>query len=418
MAQLKDDCFAFGGELMPVERALALIGEIGRPLTGIEPVPLAAASGRYLARDIMAPIDVPPHDNAAVDGYAVFHDDLTEHGPTRLPVTGRAAAGHPLEGPAERGRAIRIFTGAAMPQGPDTIFMQEDVRLEGGAVVLPAGIRRGANRRRAGEDIRQGSTILQAGRRLRPQDVGLAASVGCVTLPCRAPLRAAVFSTGDEVVEPGRPLAPGAVFDANRYAVMALLEGLGAQVSDLGILRDQGAQTRAAIAEAARDHHVLMTSGGVSVGEEDHVRATLLEQGTLHAWYLAIKPGRPLMLGQIHDTAFIGLPGNPAAAMVTFLRFARPLVLRLAGASDVDPTFFAVRSAFERRKKPGRREYIRVSLRRGGDGVLEAHAFPREGAGILSSMVDSDGLAELPEDMTRLEPGATIQFLPFSEVIG
>jgi molybdopterin molybdotransferase len=227
-----------------------------------------------------------------------------------------------------------------------------------------------------------------------------------------------VFSTGDEVVEPGLPLRPGAVYDANRYAVMGLLRGLGAEVTDLGILGDQGERTRAAIAEAARHHHVLMTSGGVSVGDEDHVRATLLEQGRLHAWYLAIKPGRPLMLGQIHDTAFIGLPGNPAAAMVTFLRFARPLILRLAGASAVAPTFFAVRSAFERKKKAGRREYIRVSLRPGGDGVLEAHAFEREGAGILSSLVDTDGLAELPEDMTRLEKGAMIEVLPFSEVIG
>ena len=420
MAQLKDDCFAFGGDLMPVEQALALIAEIGRPLTACEAVPLAAASGRILGEDIVAPMDVPPHDNAAVDGYAVFHDDLAAAGETRLPVGGRIAAGHPLERPARRGEALRVFTGAAMPDGPDAIFMQEDVRLEDGMVVLPPGLRRGANRRSAGEDIRQGSIVLPAGRRLRPQDVGLAGSMGLAALPCRAPLRAAVFSTGDEVVEPGRPLPPGAVYDANRYAVMALLAGLGAEVTDLGILGDQGARTRAAIAEAARHHHVLMTSGGVSVGDEDHVRATLLEQGTLHAWYLAIKPGRPLMLGQIHDTAFIGLPGNPAAAMVTFLRFARPLILRLAGASAsaVDPIFFAVRSAFERKKKPGRREYIRVSLRPGSDGVLGAHAFGREGAGILSSLVETDGLAELPEDMTRLERGAMIQVLPFSEVIG
>lgn len=418
MAQLKDDCFAYGGELMPVEQALALIDDIGRPLTGIEQVPLAGACGRILAQGIVSPMNVPPHDNAAVDGFAVFHDDLAPEGETRLPVTGRITAGHPLERPARRGEALRIFTGAAMPQGPDSVFMQEDVSLEGDTVVLPAGLKRGANRRRAGEDIREGATILAAGRRLRPQDVGLAGSVGRTALPCREPLRAAVFSTGDEVVEPGQPLRPGAVYDANRYAVMGLLRALGAEVTDLGILGDQGERTRAAIAEAARHHHVLMTSGGVSVGDEDHVRATLLEQGRLHAWYLAIKPGRPLMLGQIHDTAFIGLPGNPAAAMVTFLRFARPLILRLAGASAVAPTFFAVRSAFERKKKAGRREYIRVSLKPGEDGVLEAHAFEREGAGILSSLVDTDGLAELPEDMTRLEKGAMIQVLPFSEVIG
>jgi len=418
MAQLKDDCFAYGGELMPAARALALIDEIGRPLTGVEQVPLAAACGRILAEDVIAPMDVPPHDNAAVDGFAVFHADLAADGDTVLPVGGRAAAGHPLGRPAQRGEAIRVFTGTAMPEGPDCVFMQEDVRLDGDRVILPPGLKKGANRRRAGEDVRRGSTILAAGRRLKPQDVGLAGSVGRATLACRLPLRVAVFSTGDEVVEPGRPLEPGAVYDANRYAVMGLLRGLGAEVSDLGILADRGPATHDAIAAAARDHNVLVTSGGVSVGDEDHVRATLLAHGRLHAWYLAIKPGRPLMLGQIDGAAFIGLPGNPAAAMVTFLRFARPLILRLAGAAEVVPTTFAVRSAFERRKKSGRIEYIRVSLQRGSDGVLEAHAFEREGAGILSSLVDTDGLAELPEDMTRLEKGAMIEVLPFSEVIG
>ena len=418
MAQLKDDCFAHGDELMPVARALALIEEIGRPLTGVETVPLGAAAGRVLAEDVVAAMDVPPHDNSAVDGYAVFHDDLAAEGETVLPVAGRTAAGHPLGHAAARGSAIRIFTGAAMPEGPDTVFMQEDVRLDGDRVVLPPGLKRGANRRRAGEDVARGSTILRAGRRLRPQDVGLAGSIGLAALPCRAPLGVAVFSTGDEVVEPGRPLAPGAVYDANRYALMALLRGLGVTVTDLGILPDRNARTAAAIAEAANHHDVLLTSGGVSVGEEDHVRATLMEHGTLHAWYLAIKPGRPLMLGQIHGTVFIGLPGNPAAAMVTFLRFARPLLLRLAGATEVEPILFPVRAAFERRKKAGRREYVRVSLRLATDGVLEAHAFAREGAGILSSLVDTDGLAELPEDMTRLEKGAMIDVLPFSEVIG
>jgi molybdopterin molybdotransferase len=417
MAQLTDDCFAHGDRLMTAAEALALIASISRPVTEPEPVMLADAPGRVLAADVVAAMDVPPHDNAAVDGYALFHDDLDPDAETVLPVTGRVPAGHVLERPARRGEAIRIFTGAPMPDGPDTVMMQEDTAETDGRVILRPGIKRGANRRHAGEDVRAGSTILHAGRRLKPQDVGLAASAGVATLSCYAPLRVALFSTGDEVTEPGGALRPGAIYDANRYAVMGLLRALGCAVTDMGILADVGPETRTALTKAAESHHVLMTSGGVSVGDEDHVRRNILDQGTLHAWYMAIKPGRPLMLGQMGNAAFVGLPGNPAAAMVTFLRFARPLLLRLSGATEVDPLLFRVRAAFDRRKKAERREYVRVHLETGEDGELEAHAFAREGAGLLSSLVETDGLAELPEDMTRLEKGAMIEVLPFSEVM-
>tara|TARA_B100000676_G_scaffold189973_1_gene186803 strand:+ start:5327 stop:6583 length:1257 start_codon:yes stop_codon:yes gene_type:complete len=418
MVQLTDDCFAHGDRLMTADEALALIADVAKPVTDPEEVGLDAAPGRILAHDVVSERDVPPHPNAAVDGYAVFHEDLDPDGETRLPVTGRVPAGHALGRPARHNEAIRIFTGAPMPDGLDTVLMQEDTRLEDDHVVLPSGIRRGANRRHAGEDIKSGATILKAGHRLKPQDVGLAASAGITSLPCYTKLKVALFSTGDEVTEPGEPLKPGAIYDANRYAVAGLLRGLGCDVTDLGILPDEGPDTRQAISEAARNHHALMTSGGVSVGDEDHVRQTIMAQGTLHAWYMAIKPGRPLMLGQTDGVAFIGLPGNPAAAIVTFLRFARPLILRLGGATNVNPTTFVVRAAFDRKKKSGRREYVRVHLERGNDGLLEAHAFEREGAGILSSLVDTDGLAELPEDMTQLEKGAMIEVLPFSEVIG
>jgi len=418
MTQLTDDCFAHGDRLMTAAEALDLIRQVAVPVTNAEQVPLAEARGHILAEDVVSSMDVPPHANAAVDGYALFHDDLSAERETRLPVTGRVPAGHALDREAVRGEAIRIFTGAPMPEGLDTVVMQEDTREGDGHVVVPAGLKRGANRRHAGEDVKAGSTILRAGRRLSAMDLGLAASTGVTVLPCRSALRVALFSTGDEVTEPGNPLRPGAIYDANRRAVRGLLEGLGCIVTDLGILPDRGPETRKAIAEAARNHHALMTSGGVSVGDEDHVRQTIMEGGTLHAWYMAIKPGRPLMLGQIGGAAFIGLPGNPAAAMVTFLRFARPLLLRLAGATEVDPHLFRVPAAFERKKKGGRREYVRVHLESGDDGQLAAHAFEREGAGLLSSLVETDGLAELPEDMTRLEKGGMIDVLPFSEVIG
>ncbi len=418
MAQLTDDCFGHGRELMTMAEALALIEDLATPLTEPEDVALADAAGRILAADVTSAMDVPPHDNSAVDGYAVFHDDLNPDGETILPIGGRAAAGHPLDRPAKRGEAIRIFTGAPMPDGPDTVMMQEDTREDGDRVVLMPGIKPGANRRHAGEDVTAGARILAKGARLRPQDVGLAASVGVAHLRCFRPLDVAVFSTGDEVTEPGAPLPKGAIYDANRFAVAGLLRGLGCRVTDLGILADQGPETERALTEAAADHDVLLTSGGVSVGEEDHIRATIENLGTLHAWHMAIKPGRPLMLGQLNQTPFIGLPGNPAAAIVTFLRFGRPLMLRLAGGTAVDPLLFEVRAGFGRKKKANRREFVRVRLTRAGDGQLEAHAFPREGAGIMSSLVETDGLAELPEDMTRLEPGTMIDVLPFSEVIG
>lgn len=418
MAQLTDDCFAHGRELMTTADALALIADLATPLTAPEDHPIAAATGRILAEDVMTTMDVPPHDNSAVDGYAFFFDDLNAETETILPVTGRAAAGHPLDRPAQPGEAIRIFTGAPMPEGPDTVMMQEDTREDGDRVVLMPGIRRGANRRRAGEDVEAGSLILAKGHRLRPQDVGLAASIGLARLPCYAPLSAAVFSTGDEVTEPGEDLPRGAIYDANRYALMALLTGLGCKVTDLGILADQGPATEAALTDAAQNNDLLLTSGGVSVGEEDHIRTTVERLGTLHAWHMAIKPGRPLMLGQLAQTPFIGLPGNPAAAMVTFLRFARPLILRLAGATAVDPLLFNVRAAFSRKKKTHRREFVRVRLMRSDDGEMEAHAFPREGAGIMSSLVEADGLVELPEGMTQLDAGTMVEVLPFSEVIG
>jgi molybdopterin molybdotransferase len=423
MPQLTDDCFAHGGPLMTTAEALARIAEVASAVTDGETVALRAAAGRILAEDVIAGHDVPPHDNTAVDGYAVYFDDLETHAESRLPVTGRIAAGHPLERAARRGEALRIFTGAPMPggsgdDGPDTVMMQEDCREEGGEVVIMAGIKRGANRRSAGEDITAGSTILRRGRRLRPQDVGLAASAGRATLAVYKPLRVAIFSTGDELREPGDELGPGEIYDANRYALAALLESLGCAVTDLGILPDELATVREALGEAARAHDVLFTSGGVSVGDEDHVKAAVEAQGSLHFWRLAIKPGRPLALGQIGAVPFVGLPGNPAAAIVTFLRIARPLILRLAGASEVEPVLYRVRADFDHKKKLDRREWVRARLVALEGGGLAAVKFPREGAGILSSLVESDGLVELPEEMTQLTKGTMVDFLPFSEVGG
>ncbi len=417
MAQLSDDCFAGADRLMPIDEALAALRARLSPVTAAESVSLARANGRILAADLRAAIDVPPHDNAAVDGYAVYFDDLDPQQPTRLPVTGRAAAGHPLGRRQNRGEAVRIFTGAPMPPGPDTVMMQEDCQADGQDVTVRPGIRRGANRRSRGEDVRAGSTVLRAGQRLRPQDIGIAASIGCPELSVFAALNVACFSTGDEVFEPGTTPPPGGIFDANRHCLAALLARLGCVVTDLGILPDDLAAISDALGTAARRHHVIVTSGGMSSGEEDHVAAAIRDLGHLHFWRLAIKPGRPVAMGQIGDTPIFGLPGNPAAMMVTFLRIARPALLRLAGAAEQAPRALRIAAAFEHRKKPGRHEFVRVALSPGKDGALWAHKFPREGAGILSSLVESEGLVELPENLTQVTPGMMVDYLSFSELL-
>jgi len=418
MVQLSNDCFRGDERLMPLHEALALLAERVVAVAEDETVTLDEAPGRILASDQVSSRNVPPHDNSAVDGYALRFADLQTDQATKLDIVGRAAAGHPHDGIVEAGNAIRIFTGAAMPQGPDTVVMQEDTELvdDETAVIVPAGLSAGANRRKAGEDVAAGSTILTAGRILQPQDVGLAASVGINLIPVFRRLRVAVFSTGDEVRDPGVDLDDGAIYDANRYVLKGLLAKINADVTDLGILPDEADVIRDALSAASESHDAIITSGGVSVGEEDHIKPAVEALGSLHFWRLAVKPGRPVALGQVNGVPFIGLPGNPAAAMVTFLRFARPLILRLSGVEDVEPMIVRVSAAFDHKKKAGRREWVRARIQAGADGIPTAHKFPREGAGVLSSMVGSDGLVELPEDMTRVEAGSMVDFIPFSEV--
>jgi molybdopterin molybdotransferase len=423
MAQLSDDCFIPGQGLMAVNDALDMLDARLDTVVGHRTLPLDACAGRILAAEIVAPRDVPPHDNSAVDGYAVFFDDLAPDGDTRLPVTGRVAAGQTPDAPAQSGTALRIFTGAPIPDGaagPDTVFMQEDCELhkdgEQNFVTLPHGISRGANRRNRGEDIQRGETVLRRGARLRPQDIGLAASLGIAALDVFERLVVGVISTGDEVCEPGTPAPPGGIYDANRHTLMAVLSDLGCEVRDYGIIPDDPLQISDALSRAVQDCDAVLSSAGMSVGEEDHLATAIRTLGTLHFWKVAIKPGRPLAFGQIGTTPFIGLPGNPAAMLVTFLRMARPALLKLSGATDLKPRLYPVRVGFAHRKKEHRREYVRVWLEDGDDGIPLACKHPRSGAGILSSLVGSDGLVELPEEMTHLREGMMVSFLPFREV--
>ncbi|WP_203073347.1 molybdopterin molybdotransferase MoeA [Falsiroseomonas ponticola] len=414
MAQLSDDCFAFGGKLMSVEEAQALIEARIPPAGGRESVALRQATGRVLAEDLRARTPLPPFFNSAVDGYAFRHADLAAEGPTRLPIAARLQAGQAAAG-LSPGTAIRIFTGAPMPDGADTVMMQEDAREEDGAVLLVPGLKRGANCRPAGEDVAAGQVALPAGTRLGPAAIGLAAALGFRDVPVRPLVRVGVFSTGDELADPGMPLGPAQTYDSNRFTLLALLAGLPVEAHDLGILPDEPAATAAALARAAAGHDLLLTSGGVSTGEADHVKAAIGQGGRLVFWRLAIKPGRPAAMGVVEGVPVVGLPGNPVAAVVTFLHLARPLVLRLAGAAPDSLPRFTARADFAYRKKAGRREYVRVRLAFGA-GLPVARKYAREGAGLLTSLTESDAFAELPEDVTAVAPGDELRILPFRAV--
>ena len=415
MAQLSDDCFAFGGALMAVEEAQALILERIPPATGNEMVALASARGRVLAAPLMAPLPLPPFFNAAVDGWAFRHADLTPGAETALQEVGRIAAGQAPSRAVAPGEAMRVFTGAPMPPGADTAVMQEDVRRDGAAIFILPGLKPGANARPAGEDIAAGALALPEGKILGPAEIGLAAALGQARLAVRPRLKVGVFSTGDELASPGSVLGPAQSYDSNRFTLLALLAALPVEAHDLGILPDDRAATEAALHDAAASHDLLLTSGGVSTGEEDHVRAAIEAGGRLVFWRLAVKPGRPAAMGLVNGTPVLGLPGNPVAAVVTFLHLARPLVLRLAGALPEALPRFVAEADFSYRKKAGRREYVRVSLHATGS-LPRARKFAREGAGLLTSLTQSDAFAELPEDITTVSPGDPIAVLPFSAI--
>ncbi|WP_431283512.1 molybdopterin molybdotransferase MoeA [Humitalea sp. 24SJ18S-53] len=414
MAQLTDDCFAFGGPLLSVDAAAALIGERIAPLGGIRQVPLAQATGAILAEDLVAPRPLPPFANSAVDGYAFAHASLTPGTATRLPIAARIAAGQNAA-PLPPGTAARVFTGAPMPAGAETVAMQEDTTDDATGVLIPPGLKPGANARPAGEDFCAGARALPAGCRLGPAEIALAAALGFASLPVTAPVRVGVFSTGDELADPGSALGPAQTFDSNRFMLLALLARLPVVATDLGILADRAGATQEALHTAAADHDLLLTTGGVSAGEEDHVRTAIEAAGRLVFWRLAIKPGRPAAMGVVAGTPVVGLPGNPVAAIVTFLHLARPLILRLAGAAPVPLLRVPAVADFAYRKKPGRREYVRVTLRDDGT-ALRAVKFAREGAGLLSSLTGSDGFAELPEDSLSVTPGDALRVLPFAAV--
>ncbi|MDR7268246.1 molybdopterin molybdotransferase [Pelomonas saccharophila] len=393
--------------LTPLDDALGQLLAQVQPLSRRETLATSAAIGRVLAADLVSPVDVPPADNSAMDGYALRAADLGRS----LPVTQRIPAGS-VPVPLPPGEAARIFTGAQVPLGADTVVMQEYTELVGNQVSVTQPITAGANVRLRGEDVRAGAVVLPAGTRLDAVAVGLAATAGAAELTVTCRPRVALFSTGDELVMPGEPLPPGAIYNSNRFTLRALVEGLGCEVIDLGIVPDQLDATRAALREAAAKADVILTSGGVSVGEEDHLRPAVQAEGQLDLWAIAIKPGKPFAYGRVGQAHFIGLPGNPVSSLVTFLVLVRPFLLKLQGAARVTPRGYRLAAGFDWPKPDKRREFLRVRLDEAGGLAM----FSNQSSGVLTSAFWADGLLDNPAGQA-FKVGDAVRFIPFAELL-
>lgn len=398
--------------LTPLDQALAHILAQASPVTQTQPVTLSAALGRVLGEDVTVPLDVPPVDNSAVDGYALRFDDLAAQ--QTLAVSDRIPAGH-APAPLVPGTAARIFTGSEVPAGADLVVMQEQVEVVANGIRIDGEHRRGQNIRRRGQDLRQGEPALRRGTRLRPQELGLLASLGIARVEVGRRLRVAVLTTGDELVDPGQPLAPGQIYNSNRFTLLGLLERAGCEVVLCESLRDELEATTEGLLSAARTADLIITSGGVSVGEEDHVRAVLDSQGELSLWRLAIKPGKPLAFGRLEGTPILGLPGNPAAVLVTFLVIATPFIRHCQGRAGDHPCAQQLPAAFAIDTPSIRREFIRAR-KEWLDGHAQVTTYPNQSSGVLSSACWADGLAVIPEH-TVISPGDTISYYSFSDLM-
>jgi molybdopterin molybdotransferase len=415
-----NDCCADGhdGPALRLDDALARILAAVRPVDGSETMPLPDALGRILDTDVVSPIDVPAHTNSAMDGYAVRGGDLLPDSETSLDVIGVAAAGRPFDGAVAAGQCVRILTGAPLPQGADTVVMQEQATRDGDTAVIRAGQAHGQHVRRAGEDIAAGGVALAAGAVLMPAELGMLASVGVTEVRVRRRPRVAFFSTGDELRSVGEPLEAGQIYDSNRYTIRGMLTRLGVEAIDMGVVRDEPAEVERALTRAAAQADAVVTSGGVSVGDADYVTQTLERLGSVGFWKVAMKPGRPIAFGRVGAALFFGLPGNPVSAMVTFYQLVQPALRALAGLPDTGPplTVTAV-SRDALRKKPGRREFQRGVLTRDADGRLCVGRAGRQGSGVLSSMNAANCFIVLPEEAGPVSAGDAVTVQPFAAFV-
>jgi len=418
--RLIDDCFLSDKDRLTHNEALEILKSNVAPLTDVQTIQLDNALNRVLGEDVIAPRAIPAHNNAAVDGYSFCYKDYHNKGDVNFLLHGRVTAGEPELHDIPKSCATRIFTGAVMPAGHDTVVMQEDVQIKenqsgNDKVIIPAGLKPSANCRKAGEDTREGDILAAKGEKLKPQHIAAIASGGYDAVKAFKPLEIAYFSTGDEIIRPGEIFQLGKVFDANAPMLSALTADPAHLVSDLGVLKDDAEIVQSALKEAAKSKHVLITSGGASKGEEDHIVSSLSKLGSSHLWQLAIKPGRPMTFGQINDTIFIGLPGNPVAAFVCYLLYVTPLLRRLSGSTWFEPRRFQIPANFEiKSKKPDRREFLRAKII-SENGKLTAQKFGQDGSGLIRSITQSEGLIELEETITSINKGDLVPVIPYSE---
>ncbi len=402
---------------LPVAAAMARIDGLVRPLTGYQRVALRQALDRVLAETVISPLDVPAHTNSAMDGYALRGADLPTEGSVVLDVLGAALAGAPYTGVVTPGAAVRIMTGAVLPEGSDTVVMQEHAERDGERVRIGSGHRPGQNVRRAGEDLPRGGVVLEPGSRLHPAELGLLASLGVAEVRVWRRPRVAFFSTGDELRSVGEVLATGEIYDSNRYTLYGMLTRLGVEVLDMGVVRDRPEALRRAFRDAAANADAVITSGGVSVGEADFVKDILAELGAVDFWKIAMKPGRPLAFGRVGGAVFFGLPGNPVSVMVTFYQFVQPALRRMMGQDDVTPVRVRAPCRNRLKKRPGRTEFQRGVMAWDADGVLRVSSTGAQGSGILSSMSRANCFIVLPHETGDLEAGSLVEVQPFEGLV-
>ena len=409
---MSSSCSDSSTKLMPLSEALAHLLGSAVVLVDEETVMLDEAFGRVLSQPVASTINVPAWDNSAMDGYAVRHQDINDL--DALPVVQRIPAGTNAQ-PLVAGTAARIFTGAPVPEGADTVVMQEMITRQGEFIRINGDVKQGSNIRRAGEDIRSGDEVIEIGTRLHPQHVGLAASTGIDKLVVKRKLKVAIFTTGDELTMPGHALDEGKIYNSNRYLFRGLLEKMGCEVIDLGNVVDQYDATCEALTNAAAKADLILSSGGVSVGEEDYVKKALEDLGSLDLWKIAVRPGKPLAFGNVNDVPFIGVPGNPVSLFVTFSIFVRPFILRCIGVSDVTPVEYKVAAGFDWQRPDKRAEYMRAKLVTNDEGQAVVNVYPSRSSGVLSSVTWADGMVVINPEQ-KLKKGDRVRYIPFSSL--
>jgi len=412
---MNDCCYNPNDKMLTTDEAIRFLLERSTVTDQVEIVKTLDALDRVLAQSITSTLNVPPLDNSAMDGYVTRFSDLNEDVETILPISQRIAAGY-VGDKLEEGTAARIFTGAPVPEGADTIIMQEQCQQQDDKVVISGKINKGDHVRRAGEDIAQGSEVMSVGQKLRPQDMGLIASVGIDEIKVFKKVRVAIFSTGDELLMPGEPVEPGKIYNSNRYTLTGLLQNIGCDIIDLGCIADDLDATVSAMEKAAEQADLIMTTGGVSVGEEDYIKLAIDKLGSVEMWRVAMKPGKPVAFGEVNNTPFVGLPGNPVSVFVTFCLFARPVIRTMQGCTDVLARKLQVVAGFDWPRKGPRREFVRGQLEIDEQGQQVAKTYSSQSSGVLTSTVWAQGLIEIPEN-TTVKKGDVLNWLDFSELL-